>query len=203
MSSGIVAADQLRLFVERIERLECEKQGIADDIKDVYAELKSNGYCAKTVRKVVALRKLEADARLEADAMLATYREALGMANGFTPIEAAIERTQQQVRREFAEAEETTISVNGGPAVPIGVVSQALDVMKQRKDDPDALYAEAVTLVRDGNKASASWLQRQMRLGYNHAASLIERMEREGIVSSPDADGKREVLRFAPADAAA
>ena len=90
MSSGNVAADQLRLSVERIERLELEKQALADDLKDVYAELKSNGYCTKTVRKVVALRKLEADARQEADAMLATYREALGMANGFTPLENAI-----------------------------------------------------------------------------------------------------------------
>ena len=79
MSSGIVAADQLRLFVERIERLECEKQGIADDIKDVYAELKSAGYCAKTVRAIVKLRKLESHVRQEAEAMLDTYRTALGL----------------------------------------------------------------------------------------------------------------------------
>lgn len=75
-----VAADQLRLFIERVERLESEKQGIADDVKDVYAEAKSSGYCAKTMRKIVALRKLEKHVRDEADALLDTYRNALGMA---------------------------------------------------------------------------------------------------------------------------
>ena len=80
MAEGTVAADQLRLFIERIERLEEEKKGIADDVKDVYAEAKSTGYDAKTMRKVVALRKLEAHARQEADALLDTYRNALGLA---------------------------------------------------------------------------------------------------------------------------
>ena len=80
MADGNVAADQLRLFIERIERLEEEKKGIADDVKDVYAEAKSTGYDAKTMRKVVALRKLEAHVRQEADALLETYRNALGLA---------------------------------------------------------------------------------------------------------------------------
>ena len=80
MSEGNVAADQLRLFIERIERLEEEKKGIADDVKDVYAEAKANGYDTKTMRKIVGLRKLEAHARQEADALLETYRNALGLA---------------------------------------------------------------------------------------------------------------------------
>jgi uncharacterized protein (UPF0335 family) len=80
MSEGNVAADQLRLFIERIERLEEEKKGIADDVKDVYAEAKANGYDTKTMRKVVALRRLETHARQEADALLETYRTALGLA---------------------------------------------------------------------------------------------------------------------------
>ncbi len=79
MSEGNVAADQLRLFIERIERLEEEKKGIADDVKDVYAEAKSNGYDTKTMRKIVALRRLESHARQEADALLETYRVALGL----------------------------------------------------------------------------------------------------------------------------
>ena len=79
MSEGNVAADQLRLFIERIERLEEEKKGIADDVKDVYAEAKANGYDTKTMRKVVALRKMEKHARDEADALLETYRNALGL----------------------------------------------------------------------------------------------------------------------------
>ena len=73
-----VAADQLRLFIERIERLEEEKKGISDDIRDVYSELKGQGYEPKTVRQVVRLRRMEKDARDEADALLETYRAALG-----------------------------------------------------------------------------------------------------------------------------
>ncbi len=80
MSEDNVAADQLRLFIERIERLEEEKKGIADDVKDVYAEAKSTGFDAKTMRKVVALRKLEKHTRDEMDALLDTYRNALGLA---------------------------------------------------------------------------------------------------------------------------
>jgi uncharacterized protein (UPF0335 family) len=76
---GNVSADQLRLFIERIERLEEEKKGLNDDIRDVYAESKANGYDTKTMRKVIALRRMEKHARDEADALLETYRAALGM----------------------------------------------------------------------------------------------------------------------------
>ena len=79
MADGNVAADQLRLFIERIERLEEEKKGIADDIRDVYAEAKGQGYDSKTMRVIVRLRRMEKDARDEADALLETYRTALGL----------------------------------------------------------------------------------------------------------------------------
>ncbi|HEY5458442.1 MAG TPA: DUF2312 domain-containing protein [Sphingomicrobium sp.] len=79
MSEGNVAADQLRLFIERIERLEEEKKGIADDVKDVYAEAKANGYDTKTMRAIVRLRRMETHVRQEADALLETYRSALGL----------------------------------------------------------------------------------------------------------------------------
>ena len=78
MAEGNVAADQLRLFIERVERLEEEKKGIADDIRDVYSEAKANGYDTKTMRRVVALRKLETHTRQEMDALLETYRTAIG-----------------------------------------------------------------------------------------------------------------------------
>jgi uncharacterized protein (UPF0335 family) len=74
-----VAADQLRLFIERIERLEEEKVGIVDDIKDVFSEAKSNGYDTKIMREVVRLRKMETHSRQERDALLETYRSALGI----------------------------------------------------------------------------------------------------------------------------
>ena len=79
MADGTVAADQLRLFIERIERLEEEKKGIADDVKDVYAEAKANGYDTKTMRAIVRLRRMETHVRQEADALLETYRSALGL----------------------------------------------------------------------------------------------------------------------------
>jgi uncharacterized protein (UPF0335 family) len=73
------ADDRLRLLIERIERLEGEKKGIADDIKDVYLEAKAVGYDPKIMRKIVALRKIKPDDRSEQDMLLETYKNALGM----------------------------------------------------------------------------------------------------------------------------
>lgn len=73
------AKDQLKAFVERIERLEEEKKALADDIKDVYAEAKANGYEVKALRTIVRLRKQDADERKEQDAILELYMQALGM----------------------------------------------------------------------------------------------------------------------------
>jgi uncharacterized protein (UPF0335 family) len=79
MTEGTVAADQLRLFIERIERLEEEKKGITDDIKDVYSEAKANGYDPKIMKQIVRLRKMETHSRQEMDAILETYRAALNI----------------------------------------------------------------------------------------------------------------------------
>jgi uncharacterized protein (UPF0335 family) len=74
-----IAADQLRQFIEQIERLNEEKKGIADDIKDVYAESKSNGYDTKTMRAIVKLRSMEKHTRDEAEMLLDLYKQALGL----------------------------------------------------------------------------------------------------------------------------
>ena len=79
MAQGTVAADELRLLIERIERLEEEKKAIADDVKDVYSEAKSRGYDTKTMRAIVRLRKMENQDRQEAEALLETYKAALGI----------------------------------------------------------------------------------------------------------------------------
>ncbi len=79
---GGVAGDQLRTFVERIERLEEEKKVISDDIKDVYAEAKGNGFDVAILRKVVTLRKKQPHEREEEEAVLDLYLHALGMAGG-------------------------------------------------------------------------------------------------------------------------
>lgn len=74
-----VAAAELRQFVERVERLEEEKQAIADDIKDVMGEAKGRGYDTKAIRTIIRLRKKDANERIEEETILQTYMAALGM----------------------------------------------------------------------------------------------------------------------------
>ncbi|MGA7806996.1 DUF2312 domain-containing protein [Bradyrhizobium sp.] len=73
------AKDQLKSIVERIERLEEEKKAISDDIRDVYAESKGNGFDVKALRTIVRLRKQDPQERQEAETILETYMHALGM----------------------------------------------------------------------------------------------------------------------------
>jgi uncharacterized protein (UPF0335 family) len=73
------AKDILKAFVERVEKLEEEKKAIADDIRDVYAEARGNGFDVKALRTVVRLRKLDVNERKEQEAVLETYLHALGM----------------------------------------------------------------------------------------------------------------------------
>jgi uncharacterized protein (UPF0335 family) len=73
------AKDQLKAIIERIERLEEEKKTISDDIRDVYAEAKGNGFDVKALRAIVRLRKQDANERAEQETILETYMQALGM----------------------------------------------------------------------------------------------------------------------------
>jgi len=77
---GGIAADQLRSVIERIERLEEEKAGIAADIRDIYAEAKGNGFDIKIIRQIIRLRKMEKADRQEQEELLELYKAALGMA---------------------------------------------------------------------------------------------------------------------------
>lgn len=77
---GGIAAEALRQFVERIERLEEEKKALAADIKDVYGQAKSQGFDTKIIRKLIALRRMEDQEREEIDQLLDLYKAALGMA---------------------------------------------------------------------------------------------------------------------------
>ena len=73
------AKDQLKAIIERVERLEEERKTISDDIRDVYAEAKGNGFDVKALRTIVRLRKQDANERAEAETILETYMQALGM----------------------------------------------------------------------------------------------------------------------------
>jgi uncharacterized protein (UPF0335 family) len=81
--TAVVAADELRLLIERAERLEEEKKGIADDIKDVMAEAKGRGYDPKAIRKILSIRKKRKEEYAEEEAILQTYMVALGMQTDF------------------------------------------------------------------------------------------------------------------------
>jgi uncharacterized protein (UPF0335 family) len=79
MATESVAQDQLRAFVERIERMEEEKRAIAEDIKEIYSEAKGNGFDTKVLRQVIRIRKQDHSERMEQEAILDLYMAALGM----------------------------------------------------------------------------------------------------------------------------
>ena len=78
-SAEAVAADRLRAFVQRIERLEEEKAALAADIREVYAEAKGTGFDSKVMRQIVRLRKMDSSDRQEQEALLEVYRRAIGL----------------------------------------------------------------------------------------------------------------------------
>ena len=73
-------ADQLRQYIERIERLEEEKRALMADLRDVYSEAKRSGFDPKTMRQIVKIRAMDSDLLAEQETLLTTYREALGLA---------------------------------------------------------------------------------------------------------------------------
>ncbi len=77
--NGGVAGDQLRSYIERIERLEEEKAALATDVREVFAEAKGNGFDTKTMRQIIKIRKMDLNERDEAEHMLDLYKRALGM----------------------------------------------------------------------------------------------------------------------------
>ena len=76
---GGIAGDRLKSFIERIERLEEEKKALANDIKEVFAEAKGNGFDTKIMRQVIRLRRMDKDDLDEQEALIDVYRRALGM----------------------------------------------------------------------------------------------------------------------------
>lgn len=92
-----IAKGQIKAFVERIERLEEEKKATSDDIRDVYAEAKDNGFDVKALRTIIRMRKQDTDARREQEAIIELYMHALGMLSD-TPLgQAAIQRATKEV----------------------------------------------------------------------------------------------------------
>ncbi len=80
--NATTSADQLRQYIERVERLEEEKRGLMADIKDVYSEAKATGFEPKIMRQIVKMRAMDRDLLNEQDALLSTYRQAVGLPEG-------------------------------------------------------------------------------------------------------------------------
>lgn len=163
-----LAVDQLRSIIERVEKLEEEKAGIAADISDVFAEAKGNGFDVKAIRTILKLRKQDEAERAEQETVLHTYMHALGMLD----------------QPDLFDAQEEAVAVEPAQA---RADAQA--------PEPSDLYVRAVEAVKSERKVSTSFVQRVLKIGYNHAASLIEGMEREGIVGPANHVGKRAVLQ--------
>jgi uncharacterized protein (UPF0335 family) len=115
---GGIAGDRLRSFIERIERLEIEKQALAEDIKEVFAEAKGTGFDTKTMRQIIKLRKMSADERDEAEALLDLYKAALGMLSD-TPLgEAAIRRITRKPPAPAPEESGAPAAAAPEPSLP-------------------------------------------------------------------------------------
>lgn len=128
MSNGPIAADQLRLFLERIERLNEEIANLKGDVKDVFSEAKGQGFDPKIMREILKLRAMEPDARREREALIDTYRAALGMLDG-TPLGTwavqRITKAQNPPPVEGVEAPETEAPEEADPAEPPVTIEEA------------------------------------------------------------------------------
>jgi uncharacterized protein (UPF0335 family) len=171
-----VAREQLRSYIERIESLEEEKKSIADDIKDVKAEAKGNGYDVAAINAVIKLRKMEAHERNEHFAIVDLYLESLGM----TPIELHISKASQPA----PEPENNVVQMDD---------KRTQTSKKGRSIEEDIAAAHQLISDNDG-KCSTSFLQRNLSIAYNRAAQIIEILEERKIVSPANYVGKRNLL---------
>lgn len=162
------AQGRLRTVVERLERLEEDKQAVLADMKEVFAEAKGEGYDVKVLRKVLQRRRMDPAKRQEEDAILDLYMTALGEAPLFESAGVTVH-----------------VSTRAAPRGP-GTGPEPVDSQE--------LYDRAVALVRADSKASVSYVQRRLQLGYNRAAAIMELMEKNGVVTTADHGGKRTVL---------
>lgn len=153
--SGGVAAGQLRSIVERIERLEEEKKALGDDIREVFAEAKANGYDGKTLRQVVKLRRMDESERDEQAALLDLYLSALGML-GDTPLgQAAVEAEKQRLADAEREAKPLPKKKRGRqPKAKIGDALSAMGKPVPLTADEKAAGQIVAFVDKDGMRSS-------------------------------------------------
>jgi uncharacterized protein (UPF0335 family) len=182
------AQAQLKSIVDRLERLDVERAEITEQFNEVLKEAHGNGYCKKTLRKVVRALKIDRAKRAEDDAMLDLY---LGTVEGTGHTSEPVQRADTSLGIATV-----TLTMENGSAVAAtpDQMAAALAMIDGTPED-EALYAQAVALVRRDGKPSTSYVQRCLQLGYNRAAAIMERMEAEGIVGPPNHAGARVILQ--------
>ncbi len=135
-----VARDQLRAFIERIERLEEEKKTIADDVKDVYGEAKAMGFIPAMIKKIVALRKKDEQQRMEEEAILDTYLHALGMLSQHDLFEEPHHpETREVIDPKLAQTIVTGMQTETGRKA----LMAAVDIMIAREEADEEFQAKA------------------------------------------------------------
>jgi len=151
MAEDSVAQDQLRAFIERIERMEEEKAAIASDIKEIYAEAKGNGFDTKILRKIVAIRKQDANERMEQEAVLDLYMGALGM------IAAPPEDDEDYSPRRAAPASNTTSEMDSMLERLVDQIEPALLLKLIEGSKTEAgrqIILSAIDAVKDGESTA-------------------------------------------------
>lgn len=189
---GSNAQGQLRSIVDRVERLEIEKAEIMEQMKEVYAEAKGNGFDVKILKKVVRKRKQDRAKRQEEEAIEELYESALGDLPLFEPAAA-----RSDGKGGIATI---TLTMENGSAVA-GTPDQlgAAERMLRGVEQEQALYDQVVMIIRRDQKASTSYIQRCLQLNFNHASAIMEALEKNGVVGPPNHAGKREILPQAEA----
>jgi uncharacterized protein (UPF0335 family) len=122
----IIAADELRLLIERVERIEEKKKGLGEDVSAVYAEAKARGYDTKIMRQCVKLRAMETHTRQEQDALLACYRDALGMPFADTPLGRFADRLKDLDDKGIG----VSVGPPGGPQTPLNETARAKEAVQ-------------------------------------------------------------------------
>lgn len=152
-----IAVDEFRLLIERVERLEEEEKNIKLDKKDVFAEAKSRGYHVKTMRKVITLRKQERHVREEEEALLDTYKAALGLDFGGTPLGRAAGMDPDarlslgDLAERLREMGATVEMIDGQTTF---VIPAGVDLVNRGADGEAALPLKGTKAVRDPSDGS-------------------------------------------------
>ncbi|MDB5358890.1 MAG: hypothetical protein JWO51_187 [Rhodospirillales bacterium] len=183
-----IAGAQLRAIIDRIERLEEEKKALAEDIKDVFAEAKGNGFDTKIIRKIISIRKRDRNELDEEETMLEVYMRALGMLPDVDGDEAAPSlTTPASKRREAAPLSSGTVMLRATDAETAVAAAQRQDVSEED------LLAAARALVLATGKVAPSQIEKRLKVDRKKATALIEQLCADGVVSEADNLGHRHV----------